>query len=121
MELLWIIAAWILLNVIVKLFINSIERIFKDRIDQVVKKSPYVLGVALVELFRYLLIILFLPTIVFVMLLPKRSKLRVFMEFIELKEFLFSRKRFYVTMRFAPYVLRHPLIALRGNPPHKNY
>ena len=114
MKWVWIVVAWILLNVVVKLFVNSLERVLKDKIDLVVRRSPIFLLLALVEILRYISIIWFLPAIIVIELLPRRVV--DFLGLNLLKESLFSRKRFYKAVSLVPYVLRHPLLLFRVNP-----
>jgi len=61
--LFFILAIWLVLNVLFPLFLNSIERLFHDKIDALVKKSLHVVTLLALGLIQIFLIALFAPSI----------------------------------------------------------
>lgn len=61
--LLYVLAAWLVLNAIFPLFLNSIERLFQDKIDALVKKSLRMVKMLALGLVQVCLIVLFAPNI----------------------------------------------------------
>lgn len=60
---LFILATWLVLNAIFPLFFNSIERIFQNKIDALVKKSLHVAMMLILGLIQLFLIVFFAPNI----------------------------------------------------------
>ena len=111
METLWIVICWIFLNVVVKLLVSSLERIWRDRIDSAVRTSPRHFKFLFIELIRLTILLLSTPSIViFFFMLPFWRKSRTPLTLIrEYLAFLLSRKRFHKAAPFMAFVLKHPL------------
>jgi hypothetical protein len=108
MEFIYIVLGWIFINVIVKLLINSIERVYKDKIDNLVLKAPPFARLLYIELFRFIMILILLPVIL-LLAVPPFSRLNVLEEYRSSIRFLFSKKRFRRTAPFMFYLLGRPL------------
>jgi hypothetical protein len=116
MEWLWIILGWVFLNIIVKLLINSIERVLKDKIDTTVQKSPLLLRYVFNEAFRYTFILILAPMLIVAKLFPRPSKIKFILEIQASSDFLFSRKRFHKQVPLMLYTAKcailNPLILI---------
>lgn len=110
MDWIWIIIGWIFLNVIVKLFVNSIERIYKNKIDNLVSTIPSVLNTFWQESIRYSILLFLLPTLIPYLLFPKLFNLKVLAHIGDSIRFTLSRKRFKRMIPFLFYTVRHPAV-----------
>ncbi|MBI3112417.1 MAG: hypothetical protein HYZ01_12690 [Ignavibacteriales bacterium] len=109
MDILWFIFAWLFTNVIVKLVVNSVERIWKDRIGATVRTTPQFFRYFLLEIVRITLFVFFIPTILFGALIPfGRNSYPIIMMRKNLPQFL-SRDRFHKQAPFIGFILRRPL------------
>jgi len=109
MEWLWIAVGWLFLNVIVKLLVNSFERIYKDRINDILLKTPGFLVFSLVEALRILFILFFLPTITLVSIFPNRVEWQSIQEIKSTFDFILSKRRFHRVSPLMFYLFLHPL------------
>jgi hypothetical protein len=107
MEWFYIIAGWIFLNVIVKLFVNSFERIFKERIDESVKKAPSVMRNFFIEIIRIIFIALCLPYFI-VKLIPLSISNRFIEEIRNTTDIMLSKRGFRNLFPFFVLLLVHP-------------
>jgi hypothetical protein len=85
----YIIAGWILLNIVAKLIINSIERIYKDKIDTYIVKM---FSIIIRQTIRFLLFIFLLPTIIIVSFIPKKIFPSFFNEFRKARDLVIYNK-----------------------------
>lgn len=113
-NLVYIILGWIFLNVVVKLFVNSIERVYKERIDSAVSMIPNLLSWS--NLVRLIFIIFFLP-VLFLSFLPKAIFPFVINELRSIRAMLFQNRRWetawanrQVSWKFSFYLIKHPYI-----------
>jgi hypothetical protein len=104
-EWLCIVISWVFINVIVKLLVNSLERVFKDRIDEAVKKSPIFLKFFFVEFFRILFVIFLLPTIILSKSFPRTTKSPLINHIQTTVNFLLSKKRFHKASPLMLYLV----------------
>jgi len=109
MELLYVFLAWFLGNVIGKLLVNSIERIFRDKIDETVKKAPVIISVSFIELIRYCLIVFFVPIMLLEILIPNSIQWNYIQEIRYSKNILFNKKRFHSYFPLLLFAIIHPL------------
>ena len=108
MEWFYIIAGWIFLNVLVKLFVNSIERIFKDKIDKSIKKAPVVISGLFIEIVRLFLIVFYLPLFI-VKLIPLSISNSIIKEIRYTIDIILSKRRFHNIFPYYVLLLAHPL------------
>ena len=108
MEWLYIIAGWIFLNVLVKLFVNSFERIFKDKIDESVKRAPAVISSFLIEIIRIVFIFLCLPYFI-VKLIPLSISNKFIQGIRYTTDILLSKRGFRNIFPFIVLSFVHPL------------
>ena len=88
--ILWIVLGWIFLHVIVKLFVNSIERIYKNKIDNVVLKIHSTTKIIFIQIIRILMIIFYAPIIIISFFIPHNNYRLSF--FIVFRDSVFSKK-----------------------------
>ena len=69
--LLYVLAAWLVLNAIFPLFINSIERLFQGKIDALVKKSLRFVTMLVLGLIQVFLIAFFAPNIFLIAIIER--------------------------------------------------
>jgi len=104
----WIAISWIFLNIIVKLFVNSIERIFKDKIDNTILKIPSASKIILAQVIRLLLVVFFAPILVISFFIPSKYQNKIMIsDFIFLNKLLLS-KGFASKLPFIVFVVTHP-------------
>jgi hypothetical protein len=101
--LIWIAVAWVLLNAIFPLFLNSLERLYKHKIDSAVKGLVHLTGFLTIGLVQLFFMALFAPTFLAVKILELVYP--HFFEFVRVKkteikpgmDIIFS-KQFWPTM-----------------------
>jgi len=110
MEWIWLAISWFLLNVVIKLFVNSIERIIKDKIDEKVKQIPITTRTVVVELMRYLFVVILLPIVIVSKLFHNPSRFGFIREFQSTINFILSKKRFHRVSPIMFYSVTHPQV-----------
>ena len=114
MEWVWIIAGWLFLNVIIKLIINSVERLYKDDIDKIVRLSVSKIKYFPPEIIRISLIIFLLPNILISKtlfeLFPSLLKHPFFKEYKSFNDSVLSKDRFRRDYPYIIYMVRHPVM-----------
>ncbi|HUJ88587.1 MAG TPA: hypothetical protein VLX12_00215 [Syntrophorhabdales bacterium] len=110
MEYVWVVVGWILLNIVAKLFTNSLDRVYGEKIDDIVASSPSGIAAVLWGLFRAFLIVFFMPAFLATTIIPKSLRHRTYFEYLyDLRRAIltknFSRQRIYLLFFFT-----HPLL-----------
>lgn len=106
-QIVWAVIAWIFLNVIVKLFVNSFERLYKAKIDEIVKKIPGTSKKVLAQFIRIILIWFFAPVFFVSIFIPSKYRHKsIFSDIYFLRKFLLERN-FVERIPFLFYVLSH--------------
>ncbi len=108
-EITFIVIGWIFLNVVIKLFVNSIERIFKDKIDNLVIESPNYFKFVGIEIIRFILIIIASPTIIIFNIIPFVKRIRSIRYTLSDLKIIYSAERFHKRVPFMAFMLKHPL------------
>ena len=107
-EIVWAVIAWVFLNVVVKLFVNSLERLYKGKIDELVKKAPGAVKQFLAQVIRYILVLFFAPLLLLSVLIPQKYRgSYVISDIYFLREFLL-KKDFSKRSAFLFYLMSHP-------------
>jgi hypothetical protein len=109
MQWIWIAASWIALNIVVKLLVNSLERIHKDRIDAMVMATPLTMRTLAFDILRIAAIVVLSPQICAVQMFARTRPTRLLTFYREMNNVVLSRSTF---QRYSPlmmYMLAHPL------------
>jgi hypothetical protein len=109
MNWLWIAFGWVFLNVIVKLLVNSLERLHREKIDDFVSSLPMFAHSLWVDVFRISLLVVLLPSLISCFLFPKLFRYSFFRNIKYSIEFCLSQRRFRKQMPLMFYFLLHPV------------
>jgi len=107
-DYLWVALSWFLINVFAKLLINSVERLYKDRIDSTVSAIPSASKSTLFQLLRLGLLLFFAPAILMVSVVPPRFRKGRIKEILYLRRLLFSPREFRKRLPLFWFFLKHP-------------
>jgi hypothetical protein len=107
-DYLWIALSWFLINVFAKLLINSVERLYKERIDRTVSAIPGAAKRTLFQLLRLGLLLFFAPAILMVSIVPSRFRKGPIKEILYLRRVLFSPREFRERLPLFWFFLKHP-------------
>lgn len=74
----WVVLIWLVLNFLLKPYIDAILRRYQHLYDTAVLKTPLILKRIIIEIFRIILISGQLPVIIIFLFVPKKRRFRVF-------------------------------------------